>query len=273
MIITAAEARIVLGLSSSITDADRGLLEMLLPMVNAAIAKELKYDPEYKLHSGEFYPRAEVPLREGGARGTWDSNGTVAFFQPHDRGMVLQLQHLPIRSVEELKVDYNGGFGTKAGTFGASTIQVEGTDFYQDLMKSGFNATGHLFSYTGWPVEPGSVKATYYAGYTAWELSGAAGNTDETDPETETTCSGIDASGIKAAALKTMLKAFKTFKANQKSAQAGFAAGPLTSERLGDYSYTADAGAAAAITGLMVSVPPEAKDDLEPFVHWGVMLL
>jgi hypothetical protein len=272
MILTVAEARIALGLASSITDADRGLLEMLLPEAHGAVRKVLGYDPEYKLHSGEFYPRAEVPLREGGARGTWDSNGTVAFFQPHDRGMVLQLLHLPVRSVEELKVDYNGGFGTKPDTFGASTIQVEGTDFYQDLMMAGFNATGHLFSYTGWPIEPGSVKVTYYAGYSQLELAGRADNPDETDADTETTCSLIDASPIKAAVRKSLVHAFKKAKVIAAGVNTnGTVSGILTGERMGDYSYTVSLE--AMLAGQSVSVPDDAVGDLEPFVHYGIMLL
>lgn len=272
MILNAGEARIVLGLAASITDADRGLLEMLLPMVNGAIIKELGYDPEYKTHTGEFYPRAEVARREGG--GTWDSNGTVAYFQPYDRGLVLQLHHLPVRSVTEVKVDYNGGFGSKANTFGADTIKVEGTDFYQDLMQSGFNATGHLFSNTGWPSEPGSVKVTYKAGYTRWELSGQADNPDQADPDTELAPIGIDASAIKEAALIALVNSFTAFKMRASAISAdGTVSGVLSGERMGDYSYTLDLSALKMAASMSVSIPPDAAAKLEPFRHWGLMLL
>jgi hypothetical protein len=271
MILTAAEARIALGLAASITDADRGLLEMLLPMVNGAIRKHLKYDPEYKQHV-EFYPRVEVARREGG--GTWDSNGTVAYFQPNQHGLMIQLEHLPVRSITEIRADWNGGFGQKPGTFGNETILVAGTDYYQDLLQAGVNATGHVFSYTAWPAEPGSVKVTYKAGYSDWELAGRADNTDQTDPDTETTCSGLDASPIKEAALLTLVAAFNSYKFQSAGRNAdGTIGGILTGERLGDYSYTADISAFRSAAGMAVAVPPAAQDRLAEFLHYGIMLL
>jgi len=268
MIITAAESRLVLGLASSITDADRGLIELLLPQVNAAIRKIIHYDPEYKQHV-EFYPQNEGQLRD--VSGQWDSNGTVAYFQRNDHASLLQLAHLPVRSIEQLKADYNGGFGQKADTFGDDTVLAAGTDYWMDQLQAGMNMTGHVFSNTAWPVEPGTVKVTYYAGYTQLELAGRS-DQDETDPETEADGTGFDAGGIKAAALKTMVHAFKHFKVMASGMNVnGTISGVLTGEHMGDYSYTKDLGLLKH--GLDVAVPPSAVEDLEPFIHYGVMLL
>jgi hypothetical protein len=272
MILTAAEARIALGLASSVTDADRAMIELLLPMVTGAVKKHLQYDPEYRQHV-EYYPRAEIAPRSGSG-GTWDSNGSVAYFQPTERGILLQLQHLPVRSILEIRADWNGGFGQKASTFGSDTILVAGTDYFQDQLQEGVNATGHVFSYTAWPSEPGTVKVTYKAGYSDWELAGRAFNTDETDPDTETTCSGLDASPIKQAAMLTMVQAFNSFKFQSSGRGAdGGVSGVLTGERMGDYSYTVDLSAFTSAFQSSMALPAAAQDYLEEFRHYGLMLL
>ena len=258
MILVPAEARIALGLAASITDADRGLIELLLPMVDGAIKTALHYDPIQKEHI-EWYPRVRIDLSQ--SEGTWDSDGTKAYWQSYSAlDDCLQLEHLPVRSIGEVKVDYNGGFGQKANTFGNDTIQTAGTDYFQDQIRDGLNMTGHLYSRTGWPAEPGSVKVTYTAGYSNDEFAGRASTS-------------IDASPIKHAALITILKAFKSFKANQKQGSAGFVAGQITSESLGSYSYQIDGDGAGMLTGFQVSISPEADELLQKFKHYGLMAL
>jgi hypothetical protein len=271
MILNAAEARVLLGLAASVSDDDRAIIQLLLPMVGGAIKRVLRYDPERKQRV-EWYPRLEKSA--GIAGGVWDSNqaGTQAFFQSTDRNTCLQLAHIPVRSIQEIKVDYEGGFGQKSGTFGDSTILTAGEDYYQDAIsgvgENLCNATGHVFNYTGWPAEPGTVKITYTAGYTPDELAGQA--------IVDGIASDIDASPIKHAAILTLAKAFSTIKARQKTGiagMAGFTSGNITSETLGAYSYATDGASAAAITGMVVSVPPEAEEILGPFVHFGIPLL
>jgi hypothetical protein len=259
MLVTSAECRVWLGLDS-ITELDRALLEMLIPMACGAVRQHLMYDPE----SGErieFYPRAEnTGLTVEAEDITWDSNGTKAFLSIAGRNNVLQLEHLPVRSISEVKVDYNGGFGQESDTFGADTIWTAGTDYFLDITRSGLSMTGHLMSYRGWPLEPGTVKVTYTSGYSSDELAGRA-------------TTRIDASPIKNAALLTVAKAFKTAKVQGKQGWGGFAAGPLNSESLGDYSYSTDGNSVKAVTGMMVSLPSEAVHLLQPFRHYGQLML
>jgi hypothetical protein len=265
MILTAAECRIALGLTGTISDLDRGLIEMLLPLVNGAIINDpthgLMYDPEERSARVEFYPRLDAAVQSAND-GSWDTNlaGTKAFFQPHGRNEILQLKHLPVREINEIKVDFQGGFGQIADTFGNDTAWTAGEDYYQDIDDdSNLNLTGHVFSRTGWPVGPGSIKVTYKSGYTENELRGRA--------------TTANASGIFHAALLTLVKAFRTIKANAKQNRVGFAAGPLASERMGDYSYSIDSSAAKAMTGMEVSVPSEAGALLASFRHYGLMVL
>jgi hypothetical protein len=269
MILTAAEARVSLGLFSTISDLDRALLETLMPKVDGCIADYLGYDPQYAVISdGEYYPRNMQ--REVG-EGIWETTATHAILTSRGRNDTLQLANIPVRSIEEVRVDYTGGFGQRPNTFGTDTIKVLGTDYWQDFLSPYFNATGHVFAFAGWPVQPGSVLVKYTAGYTKRELAGQAIKT-ENDPETSRAGSGINASAIKEAAELTLVKAFRQRKLLAKGPN-GFTAGPITSERLGDYSYSVEGSIARDLASMKVSLPSEAAQKLDAYLHYGVLQL
>src|SRR5690349_10122485 len=103
MIVTLAEARIVLGLSGNISQADLALLDFLVPQANSAIINDpnygLQYDPEYTDDFRvEYYPRID-PASSPDVGGTWDVNltGTKAYWSDYSRNEALQLRHLPVR--------------------------------------------------------------------------------------------------------------------------------------------------------------------------------
>jgi hypothetical protein len=271
MILTAAECKLALGLTGAINSVELSLIESFLPKVNAAITKKLRYNPEYRvLSNGEYYPTLD--LMQGSGEGAWEVAGGRAHFAFYGRSDVLQLRNIPVRSIEEIRIDSNGGFGQKPNTFGASTVKTAGTDYYQDLIQPYLNQTGHVYALGGFPSEPGSVLVKYTCGYTRLELDGRA-DADITDAQTGRAGSEINASGIKTAAELTLIKAFKTYMAQQKSARAGWTAGQLTSERMGAYSYSVGGGSLDAITGMKIDVPPEAEDHLQPFQHYGLLAL
>ena len=266
-----AETRVLLGMTGEISDADRSLLTMLVPFAKAAIMDDpiygLGYDPEYFENRIEWYPQADRQPLGADEGGYWDSNasGTKAFWNGSSRVTDLQLRHLPVRSVSQVLVDPVGGFGQKSGSFGAGTAWTAGDDYFIKLEQAGISSEGVLYALTGWPVEPGSIKVTYTSGYTTDELSGRATTGSSATP------TGINAAGIKHAFLITLVKAFKTFKV-QRAASGSLVAGPINSERLGDYSYSIDGAAAAALTGFQVSVPPEAGSLLHKFRNFALML-
>jgi len=264
-ILTAAEAQVALNLAGP-SDMQLGLIEMLLPQIDAAIARVIQYDPTFQADVVEWYPSVEL-MSAGAFEGVWDTNRNNAYFQTFARANILHLRRIPVRAVSEVKVDWIGGHGQKPNTFGDNTIWTVGSQWYQDLIAAGNNATGHLFSIAGWPREPGSVKVTYSAGYSPDELRGRAtvGAVDGAVP--------LDASPIFKAALLTLVKSFKTFVANANQARVGMAAGPLSSERLGAYSYTIDSTLISRMSGMQISVPPEALEDLQPFIHYGQIAL
>ena len=258
MIVSHAEARTYLGLTGDISDADMGLLSLVSSGAHAAVRKWLRYDPEYRASRTEYYPRAPESSEYGG---DWDSDGvTASFHRSASYGSdVLILQHFPVRQIRQIYHDNNARYGTYSLAWPASSLIVEGTDFYPEYEQSGVCLSGIVRrSSGGWSATPGTIKVVYECGYTAEELNGDA--------------DVLDARQLKEGVLLAIERAFKTRKLAQKQSLAGWVAGPLTSESLGDYSYSTD-GSSAKFYSLNAYLTPETKEMLDPFRHYGMMLL
>lgn len=270
-ILTSADAKIALGLTGTISDGDRAIIDGLLPKVDAAINKVLQYNPQYYADSdGEYYPaRPNVGADD---YGVWEVGGGIAHFAERGRIDTIALRRLPVRSIEEIRVDYMGGFGQKPNTFGTNTIRAAGTEWWMNLEKPYLNLSGHVTALAAWPTEPGTVLVKYTAGYTQWELAGRADVGTGTDPQTSRAASGINASDILQAATIIAMRAFRELKMLGKQGNAGFVSGPITSESLGRYSYSADGSISASLSGMKVNVPPEARELLQPYIHYGIAL-
>jgi hypothetical protein len=106
-----------------------------------------------------------------------------------------------------------------------------------------------------WPINPGSVKITYYAGYKAAELRGQD--------------TIIDASPIWEVVCNEMSRRFLTAKQKMKQQFAGFA-GPLMSEKMGDYSYTSNGTLLQSMIG-GYDLATESMQRLDDFVNYGLM--
>lgn len=269
MIATAAEIRVMLGIDDTITDNELALLTMIHPLVEGAVKEHLGYDPEYRTHTGELYPR-NVSLGNSFGGGIWDTNasGTKAVFEKSVgdlSGEILQLAHLPLRSVTSVYEDYDARHGTQDGAFGASTLLTVGDDYVpvwdgQDSSGNAVGFAGQIRRYaSSWPSDPGTVKITYVAGYTAAELSGYD--------------TAINASVIKSVVITEVGLQFRRLWQRRKSATLGFLPGILSSERLGDYSYSSTGSAAEQEMGLIVDLTSQSKSKLEKFRHYGLMLL
>lgn len=272
MIVREAELRVALNIASSITDAERTLLQLTHTQAEAAIKKFLKYDPTQAVRT-EYLPR--LALREGTPQ-TWDTDRSRALMRPA-RGVgeeSLQATYLPIRAVTSCLVDRNARYGQASGAFGAQAeTWTQGSDYWFEQDQPGVGLSGIFLAQTSWPSEPGTVKLTYRAGYSAIELRGRA-DTSGTDENGETTTSGIDASPIWNAAMLTCIKIWHTYKNMGKQVFGGFVAGPKASERLGDYGYSlAASGSVAALTSMAISLPAEAAEALEEYVNYGMLVL
>jgi len=265
------DIKLLLGLSSSITDEEQAFISLIHPLAEGLVKQYLKYDPEQKEHT-EYFPRH---LRSGGPgygqEGRWSVSGTRAIWESLDSSdSTLQLTHLPLRLIATVHVDTSAMHGDSDNAFDVDTMWTHGTDYYGDWDQPDVGYSGQLFSYGSWPSEPGTVKVVYRAGYSPAELLGTA--TEDAVAGEMITTAGVDGSGITRAVHITVISQFLKNMALKKKDIAGFTPGALLGERLGDYSYQVDSGTFGA-AGLAVSLPDEAKEQLESYRHWGLARL
>ena len=254
-----------LGLDSSITDAEQAIVHESIRKAEAAVKKYLNYDP-VKRSRTEYYPRGD---RTGSAtEQRWEANDSVAYLRYTSGASSdeIQLQHIPVRSdtVIRLWIDYDGRFGAKSGAFAAETEKTHGEDFWltydsNDDDGNGICEDGILRSIGLWPLQPGSIKVVYTAGYSADEFNGSKNL--------------VDASAIHGACiLEAVRKAKRVFTAFRKNSRTGHAPGSFSSETLGSYSYSIDSALASKLIGVDTTLLGESMAMLEEFVNYGVAL-
>ena len=274
MVVQEAEVRAALGLVPTITDTQQARLMIAVASGHAAVRKCIGYNPEQKAYTGQLYPRAEyqgVELWEG----VWDKSGSMAVFEMLDsRFQYIQLEHLPVRSVSEVRVDPSARFGQGSSDFASSTVWTAGTQYYLEWDREYVSRTGQIMAVSAWPSKAGTVKISYRAGYSPTEFDGPATDTS-TDDNGYITVAGVDASALKAATLLECMRAYHTLAQFAQSSLTGLLIpGPKQSENLGSYSYSLASGAAAALlTSMAADISPQARALCEPFMHYGTHLL
>jgi len=259
-IVTTAAVRLELGLSVAITVEEAAVVEVAIVKAESAIKRYLRYDPVLRRRT-EYYPRADLAL--GNVATVWEVNETEAYLRAESTGQTseLQLQHIPLRAslAMELRIDYDGRSGTRAGAFAAETLKTEGEDFWPnyDLVDGDGHkvcSDGLLRSMGLWPLTAGTVRVEYTAGYTDEELRGEGGV--------------IDAGPIWEAAMEEAKRRVEQVMVRMKS-KVGWAAGPKSSESLGDYSYSIDSSLAKSLYGNAAGLTDQSMQLLESFVNMG----
>lgn len=226
-ILPISEAIASLGLGSTLTLAQRGQLTSLHRRAERTIRRYLGFGVTQATYT-HYLPRVDP---WGVARDLVDGN------------RVLVLPERPVRSITNLYEDTAAKYGQQSGSFPASSELTIGEDFYSEEVLDGFNPHGRLIrEVSTWYAEPGTIKVTYVAGWSAGELSG-----DVSDPT-------LDAGAIADAVLLTI---HKEWSQQQREADGG----AIKSERLADHSYTLDAMA----SGPTVHLTPQVKDMLARF--------
>ncbi len=261
MIADISEVLLEMGLASGETEEERAIANSSLIRAAGAVRRFLQYDP-IQLERTEFYPPEDILSR---GESVWEVNDNQAYLRHRAgrAGAVLCMRHIPIRSITSLFIDYDGRAGTRSGAFGASTEKTEGDEFWPNY--DGVDSSGNSFCSDGiirnqgsWPTVPGSVKVIYVAGYTQEEFHGQ-------DPN-------IDASPILETVISEAVRRMKRFFGWKKQTAAGHVAGPITSESLGDYSYSVDAAAMERILGGKWDLLGESKERLTEFINYGYQL-
>ena len=259
-IVEAADVYLPLGISGTQTGEEQSIVTQAILAAEGSLRRFLGYDPT-KQERTEFYPRVSVRSSRGSV---WESDNTSAYLRSGvtAASSELQLQHLPIRadSAIDLRIDYDGRAGTRSGGFTSETQKTEGTDFwpnYDGVDDNGSSVCreGVVRSIGRWPSEPGSIKVVYTAGYSRDEFRGAG--------------ILIDATPIFQAAVdEAVWRSHKMFESRKTSR--GFVSGTISSESLGDYSYSLDT--AGSIQSLGVGMKSSSKSLLGPFVNYGMLL-
>lgn len=249
---------------TSVTRVEDAVISASINRAEAAVKKHLRYDPVKRTRT-EYYPRLD--LAYSSTREVWEATDNTAYLRRTSTGSTdeLQVQHLPIRSDVNIRVwiDYDGRSGAKSGAFGNDSEKTLGTDFWpnydgQDDDGNGICRDGIIKSLGLWPLEPGSIKVRYSAGYSAEELDGEK--------------SLVDAVCIYEACMVEALRRAKKAFVNKRSKLAGFLPGPVTSENLGDYSYSVDSSVASKLFGNTTGLIPETISLLSDFVNKGIEL-
>lgn len=263
-ILDISELALEMGLEDTITDRERAILNTAISRAESSVYRHLRYDPFQRTRT-EYYPQQEVnhPM-EGGH---WDVSGSSASIRyPSGSMSLLQLRHIPVRSITSLHIDFDGRSGAKSGAFAASTEKTEGEDFWPNYDADDDDGNklchdGLLHSIGAWPTNTGSVKIVYVAGYTIKELHGQKAL--------------INAQPILDAIISEAVGRAKRAFVHAKTSGLGFTAGTVTEEKLGnDYSYkTSNSIDSVGQTTYGTStLSSEAKDLLRDYVNWGVSI-
>lgn len=267
LIVSLVDLLIDLGISGTATASQTAIATAALQRAQGAVIRHLQYNPLLAVQT-EFYPRMNSNPVDG--QGVWEVSDISAYFRNLTDAATTELQvaRLPVREEDassntiSIWIDYDGRSGTRSGSFGTSSLEAEGTDFhpnYDTVDSRGYKVCrdGIIRSQGRWPGLAGSVKITYAAGYTAGELAG--------------TDSAIDASPIREAVIdEAVRRVHKAYSRMKK--RTGFGTGALSSESLGDYSYSADGALLAQLVGSNSDIMAETALKLESFVNFGAML-
>ena len=246
-----------------ITDAEQAVITAAIRRAEGSVIAFLRYDPVQRSRT-EYYPVADQ--NENYRQTVWEANDTSAYLRYYSQASSDELQvcHLPIRgnTTVQLWIDYDGRFGQKTGSFGSSTSKTSGEDFWCTFDRNDDNGygvcmDGIIRSVGLWPLQPGSVKITYTAGYSVTELNGGG--------------LLIDATPIHEAVVNEAVRRAKRALLTAK-ATTGYKAGPFTSEKLGDYSYTVDSASISRLFSSMTGVTSDTRELLSTFVNWGISL-
>ena len=256
-IVTAAECAIALGIDASDTT-------LLLVMAGAehAVVNFLRYDP-LKTSNTEYYPiNTERAVNSENVAYVDSVNGRANIYMGGGiSGDILSLRNKPVWNDNTLEVreEFGAYAGQTAGSFGASTVLVKGIDYWLDIdAADGVSLSGILYRIGGnWPTEPGSVKVIYNGGYSTSDL---AGTTDR------------KVSDIKLAVIQSVVWNYKQVVLNAKQGLAGIVAGPITSEKIGPYSYKIGGGLTANPYNFTDSLPSSARNLLQPHRSYAGML-
>ena len=175
MIVTLAELKLFVNWLTP-SKEELAVLSSIHASAESEVKKYLGYDPEQRERT-EYYPRHIAAGGPGIPNAVWETNAAgsrAVRSSVASLGRSLQLSHIPVRSVTEVRVDLQGKHGGPATAFGDDTVWTENVDYWLEIEEAELCMGGMLLSNRGWPIEPGTVKVTYRAGFSPDEFNGKA---------------------------------------------------------------------------------------------------
>jgi hypothetical protein len=246
---------------------ERAVVDFALTRAEGAIVRFLGYDPVQDERI-QLYPNRDFSPAYA-QHGIWDLNEAKTHAVLTSRSQLttsdLQVQHIPIRSIANLWVNIDGKATSArftsdhlkaqaaAGNSGDywpnnDTIDDDGNDVCLD---------GVIKSHGLWPLQPGTIRVQYTAGYLSDELHGQG--------------TILNARPILDAMINETIRRAKKAFLNRQQTTGGWTPGSIISERLGDYNYTVGGSSSAvdAAYGGAADLLPESVQMLADFVNWG----
>jgi hypothetical protein len=256
-----SEVLFELGYSDSATDELRGIVQKAIVSAEGAVKRYLHYDPILRERT-EFHPQQAFQAQI--SRGIWEVMEQRATLRQVSESATneLQLQYLPVREVTMyVWRDYDGRSGTQVTSFPASSLVTQGPGYwpnYDTYDSSGLRICrdGILRTIGLWPTTPGTVKVQYTAGYTPDEFRGQAGI--------------VDASGIWETVVQEAARRVRRMMSTKKSTRLGLVAGVMSSENLGEYSYSLDGASIGKV--MNGDLTGESMERLSEFVNLGASI-
>lgn len=219
-IVSLAECLVYMGKATSINDKDLALLAtQVKPCVETAIRQELR--------CGVVRARYTDYLPQGNPS---DLTIDARYRSSNPGGSALQLLETPVRQIISINVQTSAHAGRATDAWPASSLWVNGRDYFLDEEFPGFSRSGLLHgARQSWPVYPRSTKVIYIAGYSQREITGDVENYR------------LDASDLRMGVLMTIAANFANASSGggkMSAASVAAAGGRITSERLGDYAVS-----------------------------------
>lgn len=252
-LITDAQVKTALGISSYPSAAVEGIAQMMRPIAIRFVRDFVGYYINQRTvtewHPGKGRDETGDLLIEGfEMRG----NRAMAYGPTTRQNRVLTVRDLPLRAITSVHENLAASDDTGTPTFPASSLLTPGSDYYGDFQEPGLSETGFIYRRGGsWNSTPRTIQVIYTGGYTDAELDLATGDYPE----------------YAVAALQTAVKLF-----NEHMAQRGYAAGdksvgPVTAESLLDWSVSYAVNAAEQNMGFQRGLPLSAAQLLEDKVR------
>lgn len=247
------DAQIITLAGGTMAAEDQAIVSFVRPLAERLVKKFVGFNIEQATYT-DLYPLiGQDGMMDMLVDGYEDIGGRIVPYNSSmlGSGSYLSTRQKPVRSITSVYENVSA-WDTAGGSWPASAL-LDPTEYQLDQEEyGGLSWSGFVYRRSGvWPTEPRTVKITYVAGLTAAEL----------DPATGAYAEFAQACYLTAMNGFWLWKQFKT-----EAAGGSGGAGPVVSERLGDYAVSWSEQGAMDQFSMRFEMPRAAKVILEEYV-------